>query len=213
MLKVILMGPPGSGKGTQASKLASILDVESISSGDLFRLNLSNNTDLGIQAKKFMDKGEYVPDDITINMVMSWVEDPLHDKGFVLDGFPRTLGQAQALENRMINKSGIDRVIFFNVDAPVLVERLSGRSICSKCQKSYHKLFAPPSTVNICDDCGADLYQRDDDKEEVVVNRLKVYLNETEPVIEYYRSLNILHEINAELSIKEISQTIENVVR
>ena len=213
MLKVILMGPPGSGKGTQASRLAAILDVESISSGDLFRLNLSNNTDLGIRAKKFMDKGEYVPDDITINMVMSWVEDPLHHKGFVLDGFPRTLGQAQALESRMINKSGIDRVIFFNVDVPILVERLSGRSICSKCQKPYHKLFAPPSTVKICDDCGADLYQRDDDKEEVVVNRLKVYLNETEPVIEYYRSLNILHEINAELSIKEISQAIENVVR
>jgi adenylate kinase len=213
MVKVILMGPPGSGKGTQASKLASILDVESISSGDLFRSNLSNNTDLGMQAKKFMDKGEYVPDEITINMVMSWVEDPSHDNGFVLDGFPRTLGQAQALENRMINKSAIDRVIFFNVEAPILVERLSGRLICSECQKPYHKLFSPPSTVKICDDCGAALYQRDDDKEDVVVKRLKVYLNETEPVIEYYRSLNILHEINAELSIKEISQAIENVVR
>ena len=102
-MKIILMGPPGAGKGTQAGNIASTLGVDSVSSGDLFRLNLSNNTDLGVQAKEFMDKGEYVPDDITISMVMSWIEDPSHDKGFVLDGFPRTLAQAQALEERMLN--------------------------------------------------------------------------------------------------------------
>ncbi len=212
-MKVILMGPPGSGKGTQASKLASDIAVDSISSGDLFRSNLSNNTDLGIQAKKFMDKGEYVPDDITINMVISWIEDPAHDKGFVLDGFPRTLAQAEALENKMLHKGGIDRVIFFNVDESILVERLSSRLICSACQKPYHKLFSPPVKANICDDCPGDLYQRDDDKEDVVVNRLKVYLSETEPVIEYYRNQGILREIDGALSIDDVAKSMEDAIR
>ena len=141
-MKIILMGPPGSGKGTQAGKIASTLGVDSVSSGDLFRLNLSNNTDLGVQAKEFMDKGEYVPDDITISMVMSWIEDPSHDKGFVLDGFPRTLAQAQALEERMLNKGGIDRVIFFNVEESILIKRLSGRLICTE-SVSYTHLTLP----------------------------------------------------------------------
>jgi adenylate kinase len=207
------MGPPGSGKGTQASNLASMLEVESVSSGDLFRLNLSENTDLGLQAKTFMEKGEYVPDDITINMIMSWIEDPLRDKGFVLDGFPRTLGQAQALDKYMIHKGGVDRVIFFNVEGPILVERLSGRLICSDCQKPYHKIFSPSSDTDICDDCGGSLYQRADDKKDVVANRLEVYLNETEPVIEYYRRLGILHEINASLPIKKVSEALENAIR
>lgn len=212
-MKVILMGPPGSGKGTQASKLASAISVDSISSGDLFRSNLSNNTDLGIQAKKFMDKGEYVPDDITINMVISWIEDPAHDKGFILDGFPRTLAQAEALENKMIHKGGIDRVIFFNVEESILVERLSGRLICTECQKPYHKLFLPPLMLKSCPDCEGSLYQRDDDKEDVVVNRLKVYLSETEPVIEYYRNQGILREIDGALSIDDVSKSMENAIR
>ncbi len=212
-MKIILMGPPGSGKGTQAGKIASTLGVDSVSSGDLFRLNLSNNTDLGVQAKEFMDKGEYVPDDITISMVMSWIEDPFHDKGFVLDGFPRTLAQAQALEERMLNKGGIDRVIFFNVEESILIKRLSGRLICNECQKPYHKSFLPPLMLNSCPDCKGSLYQRDDDKEEVVVNRLKVYLKETEPVIDYYRSLDILHEVDGALSIDEVSKAMENAIR
>ena len=167
------MGAPGSGKGTQAGFIADKVNVSAVSSGDLFRKNLSEKTELGVLAKTFMDKGEYVPDDVTIRMVMDWVNNPSNGSGFVLDGFPRTLPQAVALDEQL---GSVDKVIFFDVPADDLIERLSGRLICRKCTASYHKLFYPSKKGLICDQCPGDLYQRDDDKPDVVTNRLKVYM-------------------------------------
>ena len=143
-MKIILMGPPGSGKGTQASFLASITEVNSVSSGDLFRDNLSRDTELGRMAKTYMDRGKYVPDDVTIGMVMSWIEAPENKKGFVLDGFPRTLIQAESLDDRLGAIGGVDKVILFNVPESELIKRLAGRILCRKCQTPYHKEFSPP---------------------------------------------------------------------
>ncbi|MEC9366471.1 MAG: nucleoside monophosphate kinase, partial [Chloroflexota bacterium] len=153
-MKIILMGPPGSGKGTQASYIASFAGVNSVSSGDLFRDNLARDTELGRLAKTYMDQGKYVPDNVTIDMVMSWIEDPENREGFVLDGFPRTLMQAEALDDRLSGLGGIDKVILFNVPEKELVKRLSGRILCRKCQTPFHKEFSPPNIEGQCDKCG-----------------------------------------------------------
>ncbi len=211
-MKIILIGPPGSGKGTQAGHIASMFGVSSVSSGDLFRDNLAKNTELGKLAKDFMDRGEYVPDEVTIDMVMEWIESPSHSSGFVLDGFPRTLPQAEALESRLLDKGGIDRVLFFNVGEDSLVDRLSGRLICRTCQMPYHIEFSPPSVTEKCDSCGGRLYQRDDDKVEVIRNRLEVYMQETEPLVEYFRELGNLREIDASEGINDVKRAIEKAV-
>lgn len=200
------MGAPGSGKGTQAGFIADKVNVSSVSSGDLFRKNLSEKTELGVLAKTFMDKGEYVPDDVTIRMVMDWVNNSSNDSGFVLDGFPRTLPQAVALDEQL---GSVDKVIFFDVPADDLIERLSGRLICRKCTASYHKLFYPSKNGLICDQCPGDLYQRDDDKPDVVTNRLKVYMQETQPVIEYYDQQEKLIHIDASKSVDEVQNILE----
>jgi len=200
------MGAPGSGKGTQAGFIADKVNVSSVSSGDLFRKNLSEKTELGVLAKTFMDKGEYVPDDVTIRMVMDWVNNSSNDSGFVLDGFPRTLPQAVALDEQL---GSVDKVIFFDVPTDDLIERLSGRLICRKCTASYHKLFYPSKKGLICDQCPGDLYQRDDDKPDVVTNRLKVYMQETQPVIEYYDQQKKLIHIDASKSVDEVQNKLE----
>jgi len=212
-LKIILMGPPGSGKGTQASHIADLAGVHSVSSGDLFRDNLSRNTELGRLAKTFMEKGEYVPDDVTIDMVMNWIEEPKHSAGFVLDGFPRTLPQAKALDEKLLDIGGVDRVVFFDVPEDDLVQRLSGRMICSSCQTPFHKIFSPPREENSCDSCGEVLYQREDDKPAVVRNRLHVYIRETEPVVDYFEKAGNLRRIDASMGINEVRESLEDVVR
>ena len=200
------MGAPGSGKGTQAGFIAEKANVSSVSSGDLFRKNLSDNTELGVLAKTYMDRGEYVPDDVTIRMVLDWVNDPSNISGFVLDGFPRTLPQAIALDKEL---GSVDKVIFFDVPTADLIERLSGRLICKTCQASFHKIFYPSKNGMICDQCPDDLYQRDDDKPDVVTNRLKVYLQETQPVIEYYDQQNKLINIDGSKSVDEVQSKLE----
>lgn len=207
------MGPPGSGKGTQAVHIASTKGVKSISSGDLFRENLSMNTDLGKLAKSFMDKGEYVPDKITIDMVMGWIDNPEHSAGFVLDGFPRTLAQAEALEERLADKGGVDRVIFFNVPEGVLVSRLSSRFICRSCHTPYNDISSPPLAVGKCDLCHGELYQRDDDQADVVRNRLSVYMRETEPVVDHFRQMGKLFEIDASQKIEDVRGLLEKAIR
>jgi adenylate kinase len=212
-LNIILVGPPGSGKGTQAGHIASMFGVSSVSSGDLFRDNMANNTELGKLAKGFIDKGEYVPDEVTIDMVMGWIETPTHSRGFVLDGFPRTLAQAEALESRLLGSGGIDRVLFFIVDEEVLVDRLSGRLICRGCHMPYHKIFAPPLIADKCNSCRGGLYQRDDDRVEVIRNRLEVYMQETEPLVKHFRESGNLREIDASLGINDVKRAIEKAVR
>ncbi len=200
------MGAPGSGKGTQAGFIAQKANVSSVSSGDLFRKNLSEKSELGILAKTFMDRGEYVPDDVTIRMVLDWINDPSNTSGFVLDGFPRTLPQAIALDEEL---GSVDKVIFFDVPNNDLIERLSGRLICRTCQASFHKIFYPSKNGMICDKCPDELYQRDDDKADVVTNRLKVYMQETQPVIQYYDKQNKLITVDGSKSVDEVQSELE----
>ena len=211
-MKIVLMGPPGSGKGTQASFVASLVQVNSVSSGDLFRENLANDTELGKLAKTYMDQGKYVPDDVTINMVMSWIEDPENNRGFILDGFPRTLSQAQALDDRLSEVGGIDKVILFKVPELELIKRLSGRMLCRKCQTPYHKEFYPPINDGACDKCGGDLFQRDDDSEVIIRERLKVYRQETDPVVERYKGTGNILEIDGSLPIGVVEKSLRKAL-
>jgi adenylate kinase len=211
-LKVILLGPPGAGKGTQAARIAEKLQVTKAASGDLFRNNINNNTELGQLAKSYMDRGVLVPDDVTIKLIMDWVDGAEQASGFLLDGFPRTLGQAGALDRAMSDKGGLDLVLYINVPNAELIRRLAGRFICRDCQTPYHESFSPPKAAGVCDNCGGDVYQRDDDKAEVVGKRLEVFFAETEPLVEYYRKAGNLKEINGEASIKDVGDAIEAVL-
>ena len=203
------MGPPGSGKGTQTAFISRMISVHSVSSGDLFRDNLKRNTDLGKLAREYMDKGEYVPDDVTIKMIMEWINALGHSGGFLLDGFPRTMIQARVLDEELRSRSAkIDRVLFFDVSEEELILRLGGRIICQSCQATFHYKFSPPKEPNVCDLCGGDLYQRDDDKEAVVKNRLKVYLKETAPVLSYYDDLGRLRRIDGAKSIEDVQSAL-----
>ena len=208
-VNIILMGPPGSGKGTQAAFISRKVGVHSVSSGDLFRDNLKRNTDLDKLAKEYMDSGAYVPDDVTIKMVMEWINVPQHSAGFLLDGFPRTMIQAKVLEEELRCRNGkIDRVLFFDVPEEELVLRLGGRLVCRSCQAPFNLNFSPPEEPNVCDFCEGELYQRDDDKEAVVKNRLKVYLKETAPVLSYYDDLGSLRRIDGAKSIEDVQSAL-----
>ena len=211
-MNVILMGPPGSGKGTQAANLAGQLGVYSVSSGDLFRDHQRRNTELGQLARSYMEKGVYVPDDVTIGMIMEWIEDPDHSGGFVLDGFPRTQAQAQALDDALSDRGGIDHVILIGVSDDELVRRLGGRIICGECQIPYNLNSSPPSVEGKCDDCGGSLYQRDDDKAEVVARRIEVYNQETQPILDYYREAGILSDVDGEQPVESVSDALQSVV-
>ena len=206
-LDIVLLGGPGSGKGTQAEQLSKQLKLPHIATGDLFRDNLKNATDLGKLAKTYMDRGELVPDDVTEAIVEERLARPDTHDGFILDGFPRTLPQAQALMDMM---AGLQRriagVLYINVTDEAIVDRLSGRLICRRCQSPYHKQFKPPNTPGLCDNCGGDLYQRDDDNPNTVRARLKTFHGQTEPLIEYYQKVGVLQEISG---AGEVSQVIE----
>lgn len=186
-LVIILLGPPGAGKGTHAIELSKKLQIPHISTGDLFRENLSKNTALGQKAKGFMDKGLLVPDDIVLDMLFDRISKNDCSKGYILDGFPRTLEQAKALDSKIKDKA---RVLTLNLDIPDsdLVERISSRLICRSCGAPFNKKFLPPKVANVCDHCKGELYQRKDDNEEVVKERLKVYHKQTEPLISHYKT-------------------------
>jgi adenylate kinase len=206
---LVLLGPPGAGKGTQAERLEEELHLPHVASGDLFRENLKNETELGLLAKEYMDKGELVPDDVTIAMVRDRLQRPDCDQGAILDGFPRTQAQAQGLD-RMLADMGqrLDGVLYIAVPDEELVRRLSGRWICSQCQTPYHTVFSPSAEEGVCDACGGALYQRDDDKPETVRARLKVYHQQTSPLIDYYRQAGLLVEVDGSGDIETVSAAL-----
>ena len=186
-MNLVLMGLPGAGKGTQAEKIVEKYNIPHISTGDMFRAAIKEGTELGLKAKSFMDKGELVPDEVTIGIVRERLSKDDCKKGFLLDGFPRTVAQAEALENILseLNRP-IDYVINVDVDKDILMERLTGRRICKECGATYHLVFNPPAKEDVCDRCGGELYQRADDNAETVQNRLDVNLKQTKPLLSFY---------------------------
>jgi adenylate kinase len=209
MVYIILLGAPGAGKGTQAVMLAEKLQLVQVASGDLFRQALAQETELGKQAKVYMEKGQLVPDEITIQMVLERLGAPDCTNGAILDGFPRNLPQAEALDKAPAEQSkAIDKVVYIKVSEEELLKRLSGRWICRNCQTPYHEVDSPPKVKGICDRCGGELYQRADDNIETVKNRLKVYFAETSPLIDYYKKAGKLLEINGEGNAAEVNGRI-----
>ncbi len=208
-MNIVFLGPPGAGKGTQAKMIAEKYGIPQISTGDMFREHLSKGTELGKKAKEYMDKGALVPDEIVLGMVEERLKQPDCEKGFILDGFPRTVPQAEALD-KLLEKLGkkIDYAILIDVPDEELVKRLTGRRTCKKCGMMYHVIFKPPKEEGKCDVCGGELYQRADDNEETVRNRLKVYHEQTEPIIAYYEKKGVLHRIDGMGSIEEIFNRI-----
>lgn len=204
-MNLILLGAPGSGKGTQAKFLVRKYSIPQISTGDILREEVKSGTVLGLKAKEYMDKGRLVPDEVVVGMVEERVKKGDCTTGFILDGFPRTVAQADALEGTLQRmKKALSRVILVNVDEDELVKRLTGRRVCEKCGAGYHVIFDPPKQEGVCDKCQGKLYQRDDDKESTIRNRLKVYNNQTAPLIEYYQKKQLLSMVDGMGSIEEI---------
>ncbi len=208
---VVFLGPPGSGKGTQAKKLSHELGLLHISTGDLLREAVKNQTPLGLKAKEYMDRGELVPDSLMIALIEEVMP---KEGGFVLDGFPRTVPQALALEE-MLNRHGrnLDKVFLFDLSEEVVVERLSGRLTCSQCGAVYHKKYNPPKQEGICDLCGGKLIQREDDKEEVIRKRYRVYAEQTKPLVEFYQERNKLTRLDAKQDIQEVNRKLLEVLK
>ena len=202
----VLLGPPGAGKGTQAQIVSKTLGLAHISSGDIFREHLKNQTELGKLAKGYMDRGELVPDDVTIAMIRDRLSRPDCQPGALLDGFPRTPAQAKALQNMLADFNGkVNAVPYISVPEAVLVERLTGRWTCKAEGHVFHEKFNPPKKAGMCDHDGSELYQRDDDKAETVKRRIRVYLDQTLPLIEYYRNAGTLLEIDGTQSIEQVT--------
>ncbi len=204
-MKIILLGPPGAGKGTQAEKIVERYGIAHISTGDIFRKNLRENTPLGIKAKEYMDKGLLVPDEVTVDMLSARLLEDDCKKGFMLDGFPRTIAQAKALENIVEN---IDCALDISVDYDALTERIAGRRMCKGCQASYNVTFMPPKKEGVCDKCGSELYQRDDDKAETVKARLKEYEEKTLPLTDYYEKKGNLKRVDGNKDMKDVTSQI-----
>lgn len=206
---IVLLGPPGAGKGTQAEIISETLQLVHISSGDIFRENLKKQTELGKLAQGFMNRGELVPDDVTIGMIAERLRRPDCANGALLDGFPRTPAQANALAEMLAGwKARVQCVPYIYVPAQVLIERLSGRWTCRAQGHIYHEKFNPPVTAGICDDDGSELYQREDDKPATVENRIRVYLEQTSPLIEYYRNQGLLAEVDGTLPINQVTELL-----
>ena len=211
---IVLLGAPGSGKGTQAEQICQQFNLIHIATGDLFRENLKNQTELGKLAKTYMDKGELVPDDVTAAMLRERLAQPDTERGIILDGFPRTLPQAEALTEIMDNAGRrIGGVLYIKVSDEELVNRLSGRWICRNCQTPFHTKFKPPTKKGICDVCGGELYQRDDDKPETVRPRLKTFHRQTAPLIDYYAEAGLLTEVDGEGEVSEVTERVVAAVQ
>ena len=203
---IILLGPPGAGKGTQAQVISTELGLPHISSGDIFRENLKNQTELGRLAKGYMDRGELVPDDLTISMIRERLSRPDAAPGALLDGFPRTPAQAEALSTMLAGFDGkVNAVPYINVPDAVLIERLTGRWTCRAQGHIFHEKFSPPKQAGICDNDGSELYQRDDDKAETVMHRIRVYLEQTMPLNQYYQQRGVVLEVDGTQSIEKVS--------
>jgi adenylate kinase len=213
-LYIILLGAPGAGKGTQAVMLAGKMKLVQVASGDLFRQALAQETALGKQAKVYMEKGQLVPDEITIQMVLERLAAPDVKNGAILDGFPRNIQQARALDKALAEQSkAIDKVVYIKVSEGELLKRLSGRWICRNCQAPYHEVDNPPKVKGKCDRCGGELYQRPDDKAETVKKRLEVYFAETSPLIDYFKKAGKLLEIDGEGSTEAVNERILTALR
>ncbi|MEG0600570.1 MULTISPECIES: adenylate kinase [Vagococcus] len=213
-MNLILMGLPGAGKGTQAEKIIDAYSIPHISTGDMFRDAMKNETELGLLAKSFIDKGELVPDEVTNGIVKDRLSQNDTEKGFLLDGFPRTLAQAEELD-KILEELGkkVDNVLNIHVASEVLVDRLAGRFICKDCGATYHKLFNAPKVEGTCDRCGGhNFYQREDDKPETVKNRLEVNIKNSEPILAYYENQQVLSTIDGDRDIQEVFVDIEKII-
>lgn len=212
-MNIILMGLPGAGKGTQASEIVKKFPIPHISTGDMFRKAIKDETDLGKEAKSFMDRGELVPDEVTVGIVKERISEDDAKKGFLLDGFPRTIEQAEALNNIMSELDReIDAVINIEVPEEELMNRLTGRRICEKCGTTYHLVFNPPKVDGICDIDGGKLYQREDDNPETVSNRLSVNVKQSKPILEYYNEKGVLKNIDGSKDIEEVTNDVIDIL-
>lgn len=207
------MGLPGAGKGTQAEKIVDKYGIPHISTGDMFRAAIKEGTELGLQAKSFMDQGALVPDEVTIGIVRERLSKDDCAKGFLLDGFPRTVAQAEALEEitSSLNRN-INYVINIDVDQTILMERLTGRRICKSCGSTYHLVFNPPAKDGVCDRCGGELYQRADDNAETVENRLQVNIAQTKPLLDFYETKGYLRNINGQQDINKVFADLDELL-
>jgi len=209
-MRILFLGPPGAGKGTQAKRISEEFNIPVIATGDLLRENVRKGTELGKLAKKYMDEGTLVPDDVMLKIVESAIKNL---NSFILDGFPRTIKQAEGLEELLekLNKK-LTHVIYFDVPEQEIIKRLTARRICPECNKIYNLYFNPPKNDNVCDDCGIKLITRDDDKEEVIKKRIQVYKESTYPLVEYYSKKGILHRIDGEGKAEEIEERIKSII-
>ncbi len=212
-MRLILLGPPGSGKGTQANLLQDKFNIPKISTGDILRAAVKDNTDLGKQAKRFMDKGELVPDEIVIGLIKERIVEPDCEAGYILDGFPRTILQAEKLEETLAAMDQeIDSVVDLEVDPEELLVRLIGRSTCKNCGAMFHQTSHPPKVAGVCDECGGELYQRPDDNEETIVKRLEVYNKETAPLKDFYREQGKLKSVQGRGGMEDIFSKLCDLV-
>jgi len=208
-MKLILLGPPGAGKGTQAANIIETFNIPHISTGDIFRKNIKEGTELGKKAKEYMDRGELVPDTLVVEIVEDRLKAEDCKSGFLLDGFPRTVFQAEALDKVLENMgAGLDYVVNVVVDPELLVERAVGRRICRDCGSTYHIKYNPPKVESVCDKCSGELYQRSDDNADTVTNRIRVYMDETSPLIEYYRVKGNLINVDGQQDIDKVFDDI-----
>ncbi len=212
-MRVIFLGPPGAGKGTQARRAATRWGVLQVATGEMLREAMAGGTELGRRARRYYDAGELVPDDVVIDLVAETFARPDARKGFVLDGFPRTQAQAAALD-RLLDERGLalERVVLFRISEAALVQRLTGRRVCRQCGRNYHVSFSPPTRPGVCDACGDELYQRSDDEEATVRNRLAVYERNTRPLVDYYRSRGLVEELSAEGTEDEVFDAVVRAV-
>ncbi|MGL5150326.1 MAG: adenylate kinase [Clostridium sp.] len=212
-MKIILLGPPGAGKGTQAKSISNRYSIPHISTGDIFRKNISQNTPLGIEAKKYMDRGQLVPDSVTIDMVKDRLQEEDCKQGYLLDGFPRTVNQAEALQEFIESREeNLDTALLIEVPRGFILERMTGRRVCPSCGASYHIKFNAPTVDGKCDLCGSDVIQRKDDTVETVQERLDVYESQTQPLIDFYKNKNLLSVVDGTKAINEVFEGICNIL-